>query len=346
MKHSDFFDPILSKYSAHPDHPVVQYLSKKTIAVERGSKARRSLGNLYALAVLAEDYASGKTGGTPFTKLLLRMKDKPFGSKLQNHPLDNRLNGEFKRQFNLDRKFLPVQSVTSTKGKTRKISHDLLTLNNQDPLQLAMFIVDVVSSFSSEITSGQNEFINQVESLSNSDEIKEFFEEIFSINSDARLFEVSSFCILKFHYINQTVTIEYDNEKTTQELQLFKTGRTNANDGGIDFVLKPVGRFFQVTETLDFKKYFLDFEKVNRFPLTFVIKQELTPSEVLTTINNQSKQQYDKYTHDLYMSLFDEIITSITLREYLNVILDNSSLIQSFLNELIINFKLEYGHYD
>lgn len=31
-----------------------------------------------------------------------------------------------------------------------------------------------------------------------------------------------------------------------------KTGRTNANDGGIDFVTKPLGRFFQVTETLDF----------------------------------------------------------------------------------------------
>ena len=346
MKHPDFFDPILSKYSVQPDHPVVQYLCKKTIAVEKGSKARRSLGNLYALAVLAEDYASGKTDGTPHTKLLSRMRDKPFGSKLQNHPLDNRLNGEFQRQYGLDRKFLPVQSGASTKGKTRKISHDLLTLNNQDPLQLAMFVVDVVSSYSSIITSGQDEFINHVNSLSNSDEIKEFFESIFSTNSDARLFEVSSFCILKFHYVNQTVTIEFDNEKKTQALQLFKTGRTNANDGGIDFVLKPIGRFFQVTETLDFKKYFLDFEKINRFPLTFVIKQELTPSEVLTSINNQSKQQYEECTHNEYMSLFDEIITSITLRKYLNEILDNSSLTQSFLNELVINFKLEYGHYD
>lgn len=42
-------------------------------------------------------------------------------------------------------------------------------------------------------------------------------------------------------------------------VQLFRTGRTDANDGGIDFVMKPVGRVFQVTETLDFKKYFLDF---------------------------------------------------------------------------------------
>jgi len=39
-------------------------------------------------------------------------------------------------------------------------------------------------------------------------------------------------------------------------LELYKTGRTNANDGGIDFVMKPLGRFFQVTETTDVKNTF------------------------------------------------------------------------------------------
>ncbi len=29
-----------------------------------------------------------------------------------------------------------------------------------------------------------------------------------------------------------------------KKLQLYKTGRTNANDGGIDFVMRPIGRFF------------------------------------------------------------------------------------------------------
>ena len=50
---------------------------------------------------------------------------------------------------------------------------------------------------------------------------------------------------------------------------LYKTGRTNANDGGIDFVMRPLGRFFQVTETVDVNKYFLDIDKIQRFPLTF-----------------------------------------------------------------------------
>jgi len=67
---------------------------------------------------------------------------------------------------------------------------------------------------------------------------------------------------------------------TKENLKLYKTGRTNANDGGIDFVMKPLGRFFQVTETLDVKKYFLDIEKIERYPITFVIKLEKTTDDI------------------------------------------------------------------
>ena len=49
-------------------------------------------------------------------------------------------------------------------------------------------------------------------------------------------------------------------ELNAEYLVLYKTGRTNANDGGIDFVMKPLGRFFQVTETIDAGKYFLDID--------------------------------------------------------------------------------------
>ena len=46
-------------------------------------------------------------------------------------------------------------------------------------------------------------------------------------------------------------------------MELYKTGRVGANDGGIDFVLRPHGRFFQATEVLDFGKYFLDIDKIS-----------------------------------------------------------------------------------
>ncbi|WP_143437709.1 hypothetical protein [Hydrocoleum sp. CS-953] len=59
----------------------------------------------------------------------------------------------------------------------------------------------------------------------------------------------------------------FDLENIQQEnLKFYKTGRTNANDGGIDFVMKPLGRFFQVTETTDFKKFFLDTDKIEKYP--------------------------------------------------------------------------------
>ena len=48
--------------------------------------------------------------------------------------------------------------------------------------------------------------------------------------------------------------------------------------------MKPLGRFFQVTETLDFKKYFLDIEKIERYPLSFVVKSEESKDELLAKI--------------------------------------------------------------
>ena len=141
MTHDEFFPPLIEEFGVSPNHPVVKYLSRKTIAVDRGSKARRSLGNLYAMQVLAEDYIAGRKDGTQFTTLLSRMKEKPFGSKLQNHPLDNRLNDEFRRQLKLDGDLLPVQSGHSSSVKTRKISESLLCFEASDPYLISQFVV-------------------------------------------------------------------------------------------------------------------------------------------------------------------------------------------------------------
>ncbi len=131
-----------------------------------------------------------------------------------------------------------------------------------------------------------------------------------------------------------------------EKLTLFKTGRTNANDGGIDFVLKPLGRFFQVTETLDFKKYFLDFDKLNRVPITFVIKTELSSDQVLSLISKKSRSEYDTNLHSNYMSLFEEVITNNNLRKIFNKICRNKDMLDHFVRDLTVNFKVEYGHFD
>lgn len=100
-------------------------------------------------------------------------------------------------------------------------------------------------------------------SETDSTEAIEFIKQQIQPKVDARIFEIVSYSILKAHYSNTILYLGYTVEELNEEtLTLYKTGRTNANDGGIDFVMKPLGRFFQVTETLDFKKYFLDIDKI------------------------------------------------------------------------------------
>lgn len=83
---------------------LLQYLNIKTRSANRGSKARGSFANIYAVFVLLEDYLKhgfDKKGnyanyeGAKFTNLFQRQRELPFGNKLQNHALNHRLNEEF-----------------------------------------------------------------------------------------------------------------------------------------------------------------------------------------------------------------------------------------------------------
>ena len=98
-------------------------------------------------------------------------------------------------------------------------------------------------------------------------------------------FEIISYAILRNHYLNTKVYIGYSAEELKEEyLTLYKTGRTNANDGGIDFVMRPLGRFFQVTEVNSYDKYLLDIDKVLHFPITFVVKTEDASEEIISQL--------------------------------------------------------------
>ena len=119
---------------------IYKYLKFKTKSVDRDSKARRSLGNIYALKVLIEDFLEDKVNGSSFSELLERQKKKPFGSKIQNHPLDNRLNDEFRRKFGVKEEMLPVQGLIVDKKKYRKISSSLIS-DKTDVWDLALVIL-------------------------------------------------------------------------------------------------------------------------------------------------------------------------------------------------------------
>jgi hypothetical protein len=340
-----FVEEIAKNYGVSTNNLLVKYLVRKTRAAERGSKARRSLGNLYALFVLADDYVNDRT--SRFTDLLARMRSLPFGAKLQNHPLDNRLNDEFSRQLGVSGALLPVRPTLVGGQKARIISEDLLRQDGANPKAVAQVVLDAVQTYIGLITANQSSALEEIQAIETLEDLAEFFDEAFAANSDARLFEIASYVLLAEHYRGQMVWIgPSPDQLELKPLALFRTGRTNANDGGIDFVLQPLGRFFQVTETLDFRKYFLDFEKVNRYPISFVIKIEKDALYVKNRIKSDAlnSRQYDIITINIYMNLFQEIITLENLRYIARNISELS--IDRIKNDLSLQFQLEYGLLD
>ncbi|MBZ0195921.1 MAG: hypothetical protein K8F28_01105, partial [Ignavibacteriaceae bacterium] len=284
---------------------LLQYINIKSVAANRGSKSRPSFGNLYAIYALIEDYIQkdfhknnnyGEYSGANFTNLLKRMRELPFGSKLQNHILNHRLNEDYKKYFPTT-DVLPV--IRDTKSKKYWVNESLLKISiGQNEHNIASSIVKIIDAYVEAKKKMFDEFIKLCENLKliknlESDDISNFILEQLAPNVDARVFEIVSYSILKFFYHDITIFIGESKATITEKnLTLYKTGRTNANDGGIDFVMKPLGRFFQVTETLDFKKYFLDIDKVEKFPITFVIKSNDEITEISEKIRSKAKAQY------------------------------------------------------
>jgi hypothetical protein len=175
--------------------------------------------------------------------------------------------------------------------------------------------------------------------------VKEFIDSLLATNIDARLFEIVSYSILKYYYNNQTIFWGYSTENLNEEnLTLYKTGRTNANDGGIDFVMKPLGRFFQVTETLDFKKYFLDIDKTQRYPITFVIKSMEDIDTLMNKIKEDAKKKYPvKAIVKKYMDSIEEIINIPVL----GVRFEEATklgYLPSILDEIALQSKVEFNY--
>ena len=173
----------------------------------------------------------------------------------------------------------------------------------------------------------------------------EFIKELIGVSVDARIFEIVSFAILKEKYANESIFIGETLSSVKEEsLTLYKTGRTNANDGGIDFVMKPIGRFYQVTETIDVNKYFLDIDKVQKFPITFVIKSDKESTEIKQQIQEQATQKYKVPSIiNKYMSCIEEIINVNDLMNIFNNI-NEKGKIQPVINEIIIQSKVEFNY--
>lgn len=286
---------------------LIQYLNEKTKSANKGSKARGSFANLYSIYIVVEDYINhgyhkAKKGeyadyeGAIFSYLFKRQRELPFGAKLQNHSLNNRTNSEFLKFFPTAN-LIPI--IRNQETNRYWVNDSLLWIDiNNKHYNIAEAVIAIVDEYVKTKQDSFIRFINQcqqMQTVGSKDKqgIKNFILSLLAPNVDARLFEIVSYSILKFYYIEQNIYWGYELEKVEPEnLKLYKTGRTNANDGGIDFVMKPLGRFFQVTETLDFKKYFLDIEKIEKYPITFVIKAEDSIAGIKKKLESDALKTY------------------------------------------------------
>lgn len=336
---------------------LIQYINIKTRSAQRGSKSRSSFANIYSIYVLIEDYINnnfhikGKYSqydGASFSSLLKRMRELPFGAKLQNHALNHRMNEEFKKYFP-NCEYTPI--IRDLNTNKYWINENLLKIRIDKKIyNISEIIISIIEEYINVKTDSFNRFIEQCKGLehviktNNENDVVDFILNLLKPNVDARLFEIVSYAILKNYYKDIKIYWGFTQDNIKEDyLMLYKTGRTNANDGGIDFVMKPLGRFFQVTETLDFKKYFLDIEKIEHYPITFVVKSEDSIENLKEKINDNAMKLYGIETVvKKYLNCIEELINIPRLIDYFNIVRSRGDL-KYLLDEIVIQSKTEFN---
>lgn len=341
--------------------PLIQYLNRKTKSASKGSKARGSFANIYAIYILVEDYIQNnfhKEGdytayeGAVYNKLFQRQRELPFGANLQNHALNNRLNSEFENLFpTLD--YYPITRIAESERYW--FNQNLLKIKIGETIfDLSEVVIKIIDEYVKTKMQSFERFLLSCQELQKlkpeqHNEVEAFILSQLAPNVDARLFEIISYSILKYFYHDQKIYWGWELKLETlkeENLLLYKTGRTNANDGGIDFVMKPLGRFFQVTETLDFKKYFLDIHKLEKYPITFVIKSTEDSDTLFKKIEENALKVYvAKAIVAKYMSCIEEIINIPILSERFNLAVKQGYL-NNILDEIVIQSKVEFNYDD
>lgn len=335
---------------------LLRYLNLKTRAANRGSKSRAGLANLYAIYVLIEDYlnngfhinnAYNDYEGSQYSKLLKRQRILPFGNKLQNHALNHRLNEEFKKYFKTSI-YLPVIRDATTNRYWINENLIKITIGNTQ-INIAEAVKKIIDAYVEARMEAFNKFMGYCLELIDIQEQQpsraiEFIQGLLKPNVDARVFEIVSYAILKEYYANQIIYWGWSLDEINSEyVILYKTGRTNANDGGIDFVMKPIGRFFQVTETIDAEKYFLDIDKVQRYPITFVVKTEESTEIILKKIKEQATSKYSiKAIVKKYIDSIEEVINIPELMQRFDAVLQRGKG-SAVIEEIVLQSRVEFN---
>lgn len=353
----EFIETILKKnfgnefLNIYNNSLLIQYLDRKTGAVHKDIKSRRSLTNIYAIYSILDRYIEDffedrenyiQFEGYEFSPLLNFCRNQYGGSKIQNHGFNSRVNGEFNNFFKKEENPSAKSDLILANNGKYMLSPEYLYVQGRD---ISKVLVEIIEKYIFLLKEKDHNFKQQLEALtySTSPEYRrEGIKSLLEKSTEARVFEIISYVILKNHYYEQIVYFGFTREEVSPvRLELYKTGRTNANDGGIDFVMKPLGRFFQVTEVNNYDKYLLDMDKVVHFPITFVVKTHLPKEVIITQLNEyiEEKSGGVLVIKERYKKAIEEVITINELQKWLSA-LDNDQ-IDKIIEDLDLYYSLE-----
>ncbi|MEQ2371468.1 hypothetical protein WMO28_11045 [Blautia sp. CLA-JM-H16] len=278
-----------------------------------------------------------KFDGYDYMRLFTYYRNLYGGGKLQNHALNSRVNGEFRNKFSNSKKDL----IIVNNGKYL-IHIDYIYAENHDISRVCCKIIEKYIELLMKKDHELLKLLSEVQKITDYAKKKMKIKELLTEDAEARIFEIISYAILKNHYKNITVYFGYSKDEVREvQLQLYKTGRTNANDGGIDFVMRPIGRFFQVTEVGNYDKYLLDIDKVLHFPITFVIKTKKSREDVREEFEEYISEKTGGMTilEERYRSAIEDVITINELQKWIDELDDED--IDGIIRDIDVYYKLE-----
>ena len=105
--------------------------------------------------------------------------------------------------------------------------------------------------------------------------------------------------------------------------------------------MRPVGRFFQVTEVNNYDKYLLDIDKVIHFPISFVVKTKFTKEKVQADLEQYIAQRSSGMVilEERYHKAIEEIITINELQAWTEELKNGD--VDGIIRDIDIYYKLE-----
>ena len=88
-------------------------------------------------------------------------------------------------------------------------------------------------------------------------------------------------------------------------------------------------------------------EKVNRFPITFIVKTDLSENQVKESLYKSAQNKWVKESlAQKYIDLIEEVINRPTLLAHAKIISKDIKKMELVIKEIILQFQLEYGLLD